>query len=84
MFDRNGKFLLKFGSHGQRNGQFAGPRDVTVDQRNSQIVVADTPNHRIQIFDEKGTFLQVFGSKGTVMGNSINHMVLMLTSREIM
>jgi len=59
VFDRNGKFLFKFGS-----GQFNQPCGVTVDQRNNQIVVADTHNHRIQFFDEKGTFLRLFGSSG--------------------
>jgi len=64
VFDRNGKFLFKFGSKGQKNGQFDCPYGVTVDQRNNQIVVVDTDNHCIQIFDEKGTFLRVFGSNG--------------------
>ena len=65
VLDRNGKFLFKFGSNGNGNGQLSGPSGVTVDQRNNQIVVADSSNHRIQIFDEKGTFLRVFGSKGS-------------------
>jgi len=64
VFDRNGKFLFKFGSKGNGNGQFDRPCGVTVDQRNNQIVVADTWNNRIQIFDEKGTFLRKFGSYG--------------------
>ena len=56
VFDRNGKFLFKFGSEGQANGQLNQPGGVTVDQRNYQIVVSDNWNHRIQIFDEKGNF----------------------------
>ena len=64
VFDRNGKFLFKFGSKGNGNGEFYSPSGVTVDQRNNQIVVVDTHNHRIQIFDEKGAFLRVFGSNG--------------------
>ena len=64
VFDRNGKFLLKFGLEGDENGPLKEPYGVTVDQRNNQIVVADTKNHRIQIFDERGTFLRVFGSNG--------------------
>jgi len=64
VFDRNGKFMLKFGSKGRGNGQLKQPGGVTVDQRNNQIVVSDSANHRIQIFDEKGTFLRVFGSNG--------------------
>ena len=64
VFDRNGKFLFRFGSEGKGKGKFHSPLGVTIDQRNNQIVVADTYNHRIQIFDEKGTFLRVFGSNG--------------------
>ena len=68
MFDSNGLFLFKFGSNGLGNGQFNGPYGVAVDQRNNQILVADTSNHRIQIFDEKGSFLRVFGSQGNGVG----------------
>ena len=63
VLDRNGKFLFKFGSNGNGNGQLSGPSGVTVDQRNNQIVVADTFNYRIQIFDEKGTFSACVGVK---------------------
>ena len=35
VFDRNGKFLFKFGSPGKGNGQFSGAKGVTVDQRNN-------------------------------------------------
>ena len=61
VFDKAGKFLFKFGS----NGQFVHPWGVTVDQRNNQIVVADSSNHRIQVFDEKGGFIRAFGSSGS-------------------
>ena len=85
VFDRNGKFLFKFGSNGNGNGRFELTQGVTVDQRNNQIVVADTNNDRIQIFDEKGTFLRVFGSVVRVMVNSIAQVaLLLLISREIM
>ena len=63
VFDRNGKFLFRFGSKGNGNGLFDHFRGVTVDQRNNQIVVADTFNYRIQIFDEKGTFSACVGVK---------------------
>ena len=72
VFDRNGKFLFKFGSNGNVNGQICFPNGVTVDQRNSQIMVADNSNHCIQIFDEKGTFLRVFGSQGKDDGQFSN------------
>jgi len=53
--------LWKYGSKGSGNGQFDAPSGVAFDNRNNQIVVADTNNHRIQIFDEEGTFLRSFG-----------------------
>ena len=65
VFDKAGKFLFKFGSSGNEYGQFFGPWGVTVDQRNNQIVVADTNNHRVQVFDEKGEFIRAFGSFGS-------------------
>ena len=34
VFDRNGKFLFKFGSQGKGNGQFQSPCGVTNNQRN--------------------------------------------------
>ena len=72
VFDRNGKFMLKFGSKGRGNGQLKQPGGVTVDQRNNQIVVADTNNHHIQIFDEKGTFLVFLDQREKVMDNLTN------------
>ncbi len=68
VFDKNGRFLFKFGSKGNGNGQLNYPQGITVDQRNNQIVVADTYNYRIQIFDEKGNFLRSFGSNGNGVG----------------
>ena len=67
-FDRSGKFLFKFGSKGNVNGQFDCPYGVTVDQRNNEVVVADAYNHRIQVFDRNGKFLFRFGSKGNGNG----------------
>jgi len=74
VFDRDGKFLFKFGKpegQGKRNGQFASPEGVTVDQRNNQIMVADTWNHRVQIFDEQGKFIRAFGSNGSGEGEFV-------------
>jgi tripartite motif-containing protein 71 len=64
VFDKTGKLLFKCGSNGSGNGQFTNPLGVTVDQRNNQIVVADSSNHRIQVFDEKGVFIRAIGSSG--------------------
>ena len=60
VFDRNGKFMFKFGTEGKANGQLDSPCGVTIDQRNDQIVVTDACNHGVQSFDVKGSFLRVW------------------------
>lgn len=67
-FTRDGEFLYAIGTQGTGPGQFWGPRGITVDRRNEQVVVADSENHRIQIFDERGVFLKEFGSRGVGPG----------------
>ena len=63
-FDRNGKFLLKFGERGTGNGQFQwGIGGIAVDRKGS-IYLSDWSNHRIQKFDEKGVFTSTFGTRG--------------------
>ena len=49
------------------DGQFLGPRDVTVDN-SDRIIVADGGNERVQAFDSSGNFLFKFGSTGTGPG----------------
>jgi len=65
VFDKAGKFLFKFGSTGNGDGQFSSLIGVTVARRNNQIVVADLHYDRIQVFDEKGGFIRAFGSSGS-------------------
>jgi DNA-binding beta-propeller fold protein YncE len=55
-FDKNGKFLMKWGTPGTGPGQFNLPHSIAVDARR-RVYVADRGNHRIQIFDENGKFL---------------------------
>ena len=83
VFDKTGKFLFKFGSKGNGNGQFSSPVGVTVDRRNNQIVVADLHNHRIQVFDEKGGFIRAFGSREVVMVNLVILLVSWLIHKGI-
>lgn len=54
-----------FGSQGQGDGQFDGPRGVAVAQ-NGDIYVADSRNHRIQVFDANGQFKLAFGVLGKI------------------
>lgn len=47
VYNADGEFLFKFGSHGEGNGQFNAPTGVAVDT-NGNIIVADWGNSRIQ------------------------------------
>ena len=55
-FDRNGAFVMAWGTRGNGPGQFAGPHGIATD-RNGRVYVADRTNHRIQIFDGNGKYL---------------------------
>ncbi len=54
-FDRNGRFLLTWGSRGSDTGQFNIPHSIATDAQGN-VYVADQGNKRIQVFDNKGTF----------------------------
>jgi len=58
-FDRNGKFLLTWGTRGTGNGQFNTPHSITID-KNRRVYVSDRANNRIQVFDENGKYLDQF------------------------
>src|SRR2546425_12579461 len=58
-FDKNGKFLLTWGTRGTGNGQFNTPHSITID-RNRRVYVSDRANNRIQVFDENGKYLDQF------------------------
>jgi tripartite motif-containing protein 71 len=73
IFDKQGKFLRKFGSYGTRSGQFDRPAGVAYDNQLNRIVVTDKDNHRIQIFQPDGTFIFKFGEKGSKPGHYFNY-----------
>lgn len=54
-FDKNGRFLLSWGSRGTDPGQFNMPHSIATDAQGN-VYVADLGNKRIQVFDGKGTF----------------------------
>ena len=56
-FDKNGKYLLEWGTKGTGPGQFNLVHDIAVDAQR-RIYVADRNNNRIQIFTETGKFLK--------------------------
>ena len=51
VFDKDGKFINKFGSKGSNDGQFSRPEDLAIDPQ-GKVFVADTGNSRIQVFDK--------------------------------
>jgi DNA-binding beta-propeller fold protein YncE len=57
--DKNGKFLMSWGSKGNGPGQFSGLHGIEVD-RNRRVYVADRGNSRIQVFDENGKHLDTW------------------------
>lgn len=64
IFDKDGKFISKFGNVGNKPGTFARPKGVGIDSEGN-IYVADSAFNNIQIFDETGSkLLMFFGSGG--------------------
>lgn len=56
VFDLDGNFLWKFGSHGVEDGQFFWPFDIALAGDGS-IIVGELKGKRAQTFDSEGTFL---------------------------
>ncbi|HTH82767.1 MAG TPA: peptidyl-alpha-hydroxyglycine alpha-amidating lyase family protein [Mucilaginibacter sp.] len=55
-FDKNGKYLMEWGTKGDKPGQFNLVHDIAVDSQH-RIYVADRGNNRVQIFSETGKFI---------------------------
>ncbi len=77
-FDKDGKFLLKWGDGKDTGGDLAanqaspavfyGPRELAYDPLKKELYVADTGNRRIVVYDKTGKFIRQFGSKGSGPG----------------
>ncbi|MDA1370318.1 MAG: peptidyl-alpha-hydroxyglycine alpha-amidating lyase family protein [Proteobacteria bacterium] len=57
-FDRDGNFVMDWGSYGSDVGQFDLPHAMQID-RNDNIYVADRANRRIQVFDTDGNYVRM-------------------------
>jgi DNA-binding beta-propeller fold protein YncE len=55
-FDRNGKFIKAWGTHGAAPGELDQPHAFAWDSK-GRLFVADRSNNRIQIYDQEGTLL---------------------------
>jgi len=63
IFNKDGKFIRRFGKIGDKPGMFARPKGVSVDTE-GHIYVTDSAFNNVQIFDDTGTLLMYFGSAG--------------------
>jgi len=56
LYSKNGKEIKKFGSKGEKEGQFHSPSGVTVNE--NYLYICDRNNHRLQVLDKKnGNFI---------------------------
>ncbi len=69
-FTPEGKFLLQWGGHGSKPGQFIRPQKMTFDEQD-HLWVTDACNHRIQVFDTAGNLLQALGERRERAGRVI-------------
>ena len=58
-FDRNGKYLMTWGTPGTGQSQFDTVHSIAID-KNRRLYVSDRGHSRIQIFDENGKFLDMW------------------------
>ncbi len=55
-FDRNGKFLMEWGTMGSGPGEMDTPHCLALDSQ-GRLFVGDRGNNRLQIFDQQGHFI---------------------------
>ena len=65
-FDRNGRFVLSWGTRGVDPGQFNTPHSIATDVQGN-VYVADPGNKRIQVFDGRGTLKSQITNVGIPM-----------------
>src|SRR5258706_2836212 len=68
-FDSQGKFIAKWGTHG--DGELISPFGIAVDKE-GRVYVMDDGTARLQVFDGEGHFLSKFGGRGTGDGQIKN------------
>ena len=64
VFDRRGRFVRAFGSHGTRPGSFVRPKGIALDSQ-GHIYVADAEFNNFQIFTPEGQPLLAVGRLGS-------------------
>jgi DNA-binding beta-propeller fold protein YncE len=66
-FNKEGKYLLTWGTPGSGPGEFHLPHSIAVDSKD-RVYVSDRENNRIQIFDSNGKFLKQWTNLGCSQG----------------
>ncbi len=61
-FSPAGKYLLEWGTKGNKPGQFNIPHAITLDEKGN-VYVADRENYRVQVFDSTGKFITQWTNK---------------------
>lgn len=67
IFDRDGKFLAKWGKHGKGDGEFDRPAGLAFT-RDQHLLVVDGRNNRIQKYTRDGKFVGAWGTAGQAPG----------------
>ncbi len=67
IFTKDGDWIGKWGTPGDRDGQIDRPSGMAFDQDDNMILV-DSGNHRVQKFSKDGTFLTKWGTVGSEDG----------------
>jgi len=68
VYDKDEKFVRKFGKKGGSTGKLSRPRGLTVDEAEKRVYVVDYMRHTASAYSEQGRFLFEFGGKGWSKG----------------
>ena len=71
-FDKNGKYLMAWGTKGSEQGQFDNPHNIIIDA-NDRVYVADRNNLRVQVFNTQGEFIEEWSHLGKPWGLTITN-----------
>lgn len=64
VYDKEERFLYKFGEKGGEPGKLARPRGIAVDEFRRQVYVVDYLRHSVSVFSVSGEFQFEFGGLG--------------------
>lgn len=70
-FDKDGKYLMQWGSTGGDHGQFRDPHALAMDSQ-GRLFVGDRGNSRLQIFSQNGEWISTWTQFGRPSGLFIN------------